>query len=70
MNELEGFAEVADCPKIARALRMVLLDYLGRYAVTGYSFELVEVLPDLITLIDIVELAEPWEPPPGFMAPE
>lgn len=69
MNELEGFSEVYDCEKIARAMRSVLLDYLGRYAMTGYSFELMEVLPELITLIDIIETAAPV-PPPDFMAPE
>ena len=68
MNELEGFAEVYDCQKIARAMRSVLLDYLGRYALTGYAFELMEVLPELITLIDIIEDAA--EPPADLMEPE
>lgn len=71
MNEFESFSEVYDCGKVAHALRMVLLDYLGRYAATGYAFEVIETLPAMIELITIVELSEPEPgPPPDLMAPE
>jgi len=69
MNELEGFAETSDCKRIADVMRMILLDYLSDHAETGYSQNLIELLPDLINLIDIVEAAEPLPLPPDFLAP-
>jgi hypothetical protein len=46
---------------------MILLDYLGRYAASGYAFEVIETLPAIIMLIDIIEYIEP---PADLKAPQ